>query len=123
MAGNQAWEMITKIANGLADLVARVAAIEKLTGGIPALFAPPDVSTPTGRGKLLGTLTRGAIGSVQSADMELYRQVADGSWEATGITAKVYEDGFLVATSIPIDTLIRWEKSGQKRYYAGHRCT
>lgn len=115
--------MVTKIANDLTSLVTRVSAIEKLTSGIPALFAPTDVSTLTGRGKLLGSLARGSIGTVQSQDMELYRQLADGSWEATGITVKVYEDGFLVPSSIGVNTMIRWERSGQKRYYAGHRCS
>lgn len=123
MAGSQIWDAVTRIASDLATLVSRVSAIEKIVSGIPALFAPPDVTTREGHARLTATLNKGSLGTPTSADANPWRQLADGSWELdTTITIKIYDVGFLVMASLTSGADIRWKAFGRKRYYDGGGC-
>lgn len=113
------WETVREIGASLSGTFEKIARIEKVLTSIPALLAPPDVTTREGHAKLSGTLTKGTITSAQSQDALLYRQLENGNWELTDVTVKIYDCGFICGASLPVDTIIRWKAFGRKRYYDG----
>jgi len=122
-SSSQLWEAIRGAIDSITTIKTRIAAIDRVLTSIPALLAPPDVTTREGHARLTGTLTKGSLGTPTSCDANPWRQLENGSWELdTSITIKIYDVGFLVMASLSSGADIRWKAFGRKRYYDGGGC-
>jgi len=115
------WEWVRNIGAAVDRLTNRVDAINRLVTSIAGMIPAADMMTREGHARLVGTLTRGSIGSPQSCDANPYRKTETG-WEINSdVTIKIWDNGFLpLATLTDVD--IRWKAFGRDCYYDGGGC-